>query len=161
MSNSGKSLLNSQTGQFSPIYQRAAWVPFFENTNVIIFLCPVSCFDERLEEDPRVNRLEDSLVLWKSICSSKLLTKTQLILFMNKCDLLKRKLKRGVQVNKYLISYGDRPNEVMSVVKCQSIHLIAISSPTLLQISEKSLKMPTSYILLNRGLSTSIQQQSQ
>lgn len=96
---------------------RAAWLPFFENTNVIIFLCPVSCFDERLEEDPRVNRLEDSIILWRSICSSRLLAKTQLILFMNKCDLLKRKLKRGVLVKKHLISYGDRPNEVMPVVK--------------------------------------------
>ncbi|KAJ6588467.1 heterotrimeric G protein alpha subunit [Mycena capillaripes] len=96
---------------------RSAWLPFFENTDVIIFLCPVSCFDERLDEDPRVNRLEDSTLLWRSICSSKLLTKTQLILFLNKCDLLKRKLKRGIKIKTYLPSYGDRPNEVMPVVK--------------------------------------------
>ncbi|KAJ7326357.1 heterotrimeric G protein alpha subunit [Mycena albidolilacea] len=96
---------------------RAAWVPFFENTDVIIFLCPVSCFDERLDEDARVNRLEDSTLLWRSICSSKLLTKTQLILFLNKCDLLKRKLKRGIKVKSFLPSYGDRPNEVIPVVK--------------------------------------------
>ncbi|SJL10406.1 uncharacterized protein ARMOST_13792 [Armillaria ostoyae] len=96
---------------------RTAWLPFFENTNVIIFLCPVSCFDERLEEDYSVNRLEDSTILWRSICSSKLLARTQLILFMNKCDLLKRKLKRGVQVKKYLPSYGDRPNDVTNVVR--------------------------------------------
>ena len=102
-----------------PTIKRAAWLPFFENTNVIIFLCPVSCFDEQLEEDHRVNRLEDSILLWRSICSSKLLTRTQLILFMNKCDLLKRKLKRGVQVSKYLTSYGDRANEVTTVVKCE------------------------------------------
>ncbi|KAJ7031623.1 heterotrimeric G protein alpha subunit [Mycena alexandri] len=96
---------------------RAAWLPFFENTDVIIFLCPVSCFDERLDEDSRVNRLEDSTLLWRSICSSKLLTRTQMILFLNKCDLLKRKLKRGIQIKTYLPSYGERPNEVMPVVK--------------------------------------------
>ncbi|KAK7040692.1 hypothetical protein VNI00_009598 [Paramarasmius palmivorus] len=96
---------------------RSAWLPFFENTNAIIFLCPVSCFDERLEEDHRVNRLEDSTLLWRSICSSKLLTRTQLILFMNKCDLLKKKLKQGVLVKDYLTSYNDRPNEVMTFVK--------------------------------------------
>ncbi|KIK55579.1 hypothetical protein GYMLUDRAFT_230926 [Collybiopsis luxurians FD-317 M1] len=96
---------------------RPAWLPFFENTNVIIFLCPVSCFDERLEEDRRVNRLEDSLILWRSICTSKLLTKTQLILFMNKCDLLKLKLKHGTRIKDHLTSYGDRPNEVMDFVK--------------------------------------------
>ncbi|KAG6908261.1 hypothetical protein DXG01_005526 [Tephrocybe rancida] len=96
---------------------RAAWLPFFDNVNVIIFLSPVSVFDQRLEEDPRVNRLEDSIILWTSICSSKLLAKTQLILFLNKCDLLRRKLKRGIQVKAYLPSYGDRPNEVIPVVK--------------------------------------------
>ncbi|KAF8208341.1 heterotrimeric G protein alpha subunit [Mycena galopus ATCC 62051] len=96
---------------------RTAWLPFFENTDVIIFLCPVSCFDERLDEDTRVNRLEDSTLLWRSICTSKLLSKTQLILFLNKCDLLKRKLKRGIKLKTFLPSYGDRPNEVMPVVK--------------------------------------------
>lgn len=106
--------------------QRAAWLPFFENTNVIIFLCPVSCFDERLEEDYSVNRLEDSTILWRSICSSKLLARTQLILFMNKCDLLKRKLKRGVQVKKYLPSYGDRPNDVTNVVRCRGFAVSTI-----------------------------------
>ncbi|KAG6844212.1 hypothetical protein H0H87_008881, partial [Tephrocybe sp. NHM501043] len=96
---------------------RAAWLPFFDNVNVIIFLSPVSVFDQRLEEDPRVNRLEDSIILWTSICQSKLLVKTQLILFLNKCDLLRRKLKRGIQVKTFLPSYGDRPNEVIPVVK--------------------------------------------
>ncbi|KAJ3503392.1 hypothetical protein NLJ89_g8458 [Agrocybe chaxingu] len=96
---------------------RAAWLPYFDNVNVIIFLSPVSVFDQRLEEDPKVNRLEDSIILWTSICSSKLLSKTQLILFLNKCDLLRRKLKRGVKVNQYLPSFGDRPNEVITVVK--------------------------------------------
>ncbi|KAF9564079.1 heterotrimeric G protein alpha subunit [Agrocybe pediades] len=96
---------------------RAAWLPYFDNVNVIIFLSPVSVFDQRLEEDPTVNRLEDSIVLWTSICSSKLLARTQLILFLNKCDLLRRKLKRGVKVKQFLPSFGDRPNEVIPVVK--------------------------------------------
>ncbi|KIY49771.1 G-alpha-domain-containing protein [Fistulina hepatica ATCC 64428] len=97
--------------------QRAAWMSFFENTHVILFLCPMNVFDERLHEDPRVNRLEDSLILWQSICSSKLLAKTQLIMFLNKTDLLKRKLKKGIRVSDYLPSYGTRPNEVNHVSK--------------------------------------------
>jgi hypothetical protein len=79
---------------------------------------PVSVFDQWLEEDPTVNRLEDSIILWTSICSSKLLANTQLILFLNKCDLLGRKLKRGVQVKQFLPSYGDRPNELKIAVEC-------------------------------------------
>lgn len=86
-------------------------------------MTPVSVFDQPLEEDHSINRLEDSIILWTSICASKLLAKTQLILFLNKCDLLRRKLKRGIKVNQYLPSFGDRPNEVMAVVKCKSLEV--------------------------------------
>ncbi|KAF8644193.1 hypothetical protein AX16_008633 [Volvariella volvacea WC 439] len=96
---------------------RHAWVPFFDNVNAIIFLAPISCFDETLLEDPRINRLEDSFSLWKDICSSKLLAKATLILFLNKCDLLRRKLKSGVMFKDYLRSYGDRPNDSTTVYK--------------------------------------------
>lgn len=52
--------------------------------DAIIFLAPISCFDERLAEDRRVNRLEDTYLLWKTLCGLKLLSKTQIILFLNK-----------------------------------------------------------------------------
>ena len=46
----------------------------------LLTLNPVSPFDEKLAEDNKVNRLEDSYVLWKSVCACKLLARTQLIL---------------------------------------------------------------------------------
>lgn len=98
----------------------------------------MSVFDEMLWEDPRVNRLQDSTELWTSICSSKLLAKSQLIHFLNKCDLLHRKLKRGILLNKYLKSYGERPNDVTSAVKCKaSALIIPIFSLTLVDMREK------------------------
>lgn len=93
---------------------RAAWLPYFTDVHAILFLAPISAFDERLAEDRRVNRLEDSFILWQSICKSELLKKVILILFMNKCDLLERKLKAGIQVNRYMTSYGNRPNDFAS-----------------------------------------------
>lgn len=87
--------------------------------SVAATVSPLSVFDQSLEEDPQVNRLKDSMLLWAAICSSKLLAETQLILFLNKCDLLERKLKRGVKLADYVPSYGDRPNDVMSVIKCE------------------------------------------
>ena len=62
--------------------QRNAWCSYFDNINSIIFLAPVSCFDQRLAEDSSVNRLEDSLLIWKYICNSKLLANIQLILYV-------------------------------------------------------------------------------
>ncbi|KAK2467858.1 hypothetical protein APHAL10511_000153 [Amanita phalloides] len=90
---------------------RAAWAPYFDDIDAIIFLAPISCFDQVLIEDPAVNRLEDSILLWKSIVSNPLLKRTQVILFLNKVDILKAKLKAGVRFGDFVISYGDRPNE--------------------------------------------------
>ncbi|KAJ8579833.1 G-alpha-domain-containing protein [Rhizopogon salebrosus TDB-379] len=97
--------------------QRHAWLPYFDRVNAVIFLAPISCFDERLTEDPRVNRLEDSLILWRAICSSRLLSRTILILFLNKMDILEKKIRDGIMVNRFLPSYGHRPNETSEVVK--------------------------------------------
>ncbi|KIK50115.1 hypothetical protein GYMLUDRAFT_51375 [Collybiopsis luxurians FD-317 M1] len=96
---------------------RRAWIPFFEDVNAIIFLAPVSCFDEVLLEDSSINRLNDSVALWKAIISSKLLQKTTMICFLNKCDILKRKLKSGTRFARYVREYGDRPNDITPVVK--------------------------------------------
>ncbi|KAG8932487.1 hypothetical protein FRC02_001010 [Tulasnella sp. 418] len=97
--------------------QRATWAPFFDNVQAIIFLAPVSAFDQVLAEDPSVNRLEDSLLLWKELVKNVILSKVPLVLFLNKCDLLKRKLNGGVRLSRYMISYGERPNDYESIVR--------------------------------------------
>ncbi|KAG8905471.1 hypothetical protein FRB99_008912 [Tulasnella sp. 403] len=97
--------------------QRATWAPFFDNVQAIIFLAPVSVFDQVLAEDPGVNRLEDSLLLWRELCKNVILSKVPLVLFLNKCDLLRRKLAAGVLLSRYMISYGDRSNDYESILK--------------------------------------------
>ncbi|KAI0088915.1 guanine nucleotide binding protein, alpha subunit [Irpex rosettiformis] len=96
---------------------RAAWIPYFTDVHAVLFLAPISAFDERLAEDKRVNRLEDTFLLWQEICKNELLKNAVIILFMNKCDILKRKLEAGVQVNKHMTSYGARDNEVTAFAK--------------------------------------------
>lgn len=103
------------------VFQRAVWASYFDDVDTIIFLSPISCFDEKLREDSRVNRLEDSYQLWRSVCASPMLAKTQIILFLNKCDLLHKKLKRGVRVRDSIPSFGDRKNDTPTVMKCASI----------------------------------------
>ncbi|KAF9064323.1 G-protein alpha subunit [Rhodocollybia butyracea] len=94
---------------------RRAWIPFFEGVNAIIF--PVSCFNEVLLEDSTVNRLNDSVALWRAIVSSKLLQNTTLVCFLNKCDILKRKLNNGILFRHYVGDYGNQPNDSTSVSK--------------------------------------------
>jgi len=106
---------------------RASWFSYFDDMDAIIFLAPISCFDETLMEDRKVNRLEDSYLLWRTVCSSKLLAKTQIILFLNKCDLLQEKLKRGILVKHYIRSYGNGSNDAVSVTKYFQQHFKEIS----------------------------------
>jgi hypothetical protein len=109
--------------------------------SAIIFLAPISCFDQVLAEDPNVNRLvtalsmswvrpissdallfstqADSIQLWTAIVSNKLLADTPLVLFLNKCDLLKTKIEAGSHFAKHIVSYGDRPNTFEGCSNCE------------------------------------------
>lgn len=40
-----------------------------------------------------MNRLEDSLLLWQSVTANKLLAKVNIVLFLNKCDLLQVRIQ--------------------------------------------------------------------
>ncbi|KAJ6491248.1 guanine nucleotide binding protein, alpha subunit [Mycena vitilis] len=95
--------------------QVATWAPFFDDVDAIIFLAPIAGFDQVLAEDRTVNRLEDSVLLWKAVCSNKLLASVDLVLFLNKCDILERKLKAGVKLVRYVRSYADRENSFEAV----------------------------------------------
>ncbi|KAJ7928537.1 guanine nucleotide-binding protein alpha-4 subunit [Mycena leptocephala] len=77
-------------------------LPFFDTVQCILFLSPLSCFDQVLAEDETVNRLEDSILLWKTIVSSPLLKETIFV---------QAKLQSGQKFNEYVVSYGDRPND--------------------------------------------------
>ncbi|KAL0568037.1 hypothetical protein V5O48_013958 [Marasmius crinis-equi] len=95
---------------------RRAWIPYFENIDAILF--PLSAFDETLLEDATVNRLQDTISIWRAVCASKLLVSTTLVCFMNKCDLLRKKLKSGTKFRDYVPAYGDdTANDTASVVR--------------------------------------------
>ncbi|KAH9859156.1 G-protein alpha subunit [Lenzites betulinus] len=106
--------------------QRHAWVPYFDDATAIIFLAPISAFDQYLEEDPRTNRIDDSLQLFTQICTNKLLSNAALVLMLNKTDLLRQKLQAGIKVRKFISSYGDRPNSYEEVSEYFRAHFIQV-----------------------------------
>lgn len=61
----------------------------------------------------------DSMRLWEQICANKILASVELILFLNKLDILDAKLKSGIQLASYITSYSDRPNETKHVARCK------------------------------------------
>ncbi|KAJ4477383.1 guanine nucleotide-binding protein [Lentinula aciculospora] len=103
--------------------QRHTWVPYFDDANAIIFVAPVSAFDQ---EDPRTNRIDDSLQLFTQICSSPLLKNAHLVLFLNKTDLLRSKLDSGLRVQKYITSFGERSNDYETIVQYFRAHFLQV-----------------------------------
>ncbi|KAF7336773.1 Guanine nucleotide-binding protein alpha-4 subunit [Mycena venus] len=106
--------------------QRHSWIPYFDTANAIIFVAPVSAFDQYLEEDPRTNRIDDSLQLFTQVCSNALLKSVHLVLFLNKTDLLKAKIDSGLRVQKYITSFGDRANDYETVVQYFRAHFLQV-----------------------------------
>ncbi|KAI9021026.1 G protein alpha subunit [Phycomyces nitens] len=72
--------------------ERKKWIHCFENVTSIIFLVAISEYDQVLLEDETVNRMQEALTLFESICNSRWFSKTSTILFLNKTDLFKQKL---------------------------------------------------------------------
>ncbi|RKO97265.1 hypothetical protein CXG81DRAFT_26405 [Caulochytrium protostelioides] len=88
--------------------ERKKWIHCFENVTAIVFLVAISEYDQVLLEDETMNRMQESLTLFDSICNSRWFVKTSIILFLNKIDIFKDKLPRS-PMGKYFPDYlgGD------------------------------------------------------
>ncbi|KJE92259.1 guanine nucleotide-binding protein G(I) alpha subunit [Capsaspora owczarzaki ATCC 30864] len=75
--------------------ERKKWIHCFENVTAIIFCVALSAFDQVLAEDETMNRMQESLKLFDSICNSKWFLNTSIILFLNKLDLFEEKIKKS------------------------------------------------------------------
>lgn len=72
--------------------ERKKWIHCFEEVTVILFLVAISEYDQLLFEDETVNRMQEALTLFDSICNSRWFTTTSIILFLNKIDRFREKL---------------------------------------------------------------------
>ena len=73
--------------------ERKKWIHAFDNVTAVIFVAAISEYDQVLYEDSQTNRIDEALKLFDEICNSSWFSKTSMILFLNKNDLFKSKLK--------------------------------------------------------------------
>ncbi|KAF8610264.1 P-loop containing nucleoside triphosphate hydrolase protein [Ceratobasidium sp. AG-I] len=106
--------------------QRAKWAPFFDDMDLIIVLVPVSAFDQFLAEDKTVNRIRDSFELWLELCDTTALHHIPVLLFLNKCDILDKKLEAGIKLADYLSGYTGKPNETKHALNYLSRRFVGI-----------------------------------
>ncbi len=59
---------------------------------VIVYVVDMSAFNENLDEDPSINRLNEALSVFKDIWLNRYLSNVSVILFLNKYDLFAEKI---------------------------------------------------------------------
>ena len=96
--------------------ERKKWIHCFENVTAVIFMVAIQEYDQVLIEDETVNRMEESLTLFDSICNSRWFEKTSIILFLNKTDLFKEKLSKS-PLSKYFSDYRHDDNDYEAASK--------------------------------------------
>uniref|UniRef100_A0A914XE36 G protein alpha subunit n=1 Tax=Plectus sambesii TaxID=2011161 RepID=A0A914XE36_9BILA len=75
--------------------ERRKWIHCFDNVNAIIFMSAMSEYDQFLAEDKNMNRMKESLSIFKQIVNNKVFPDVcAMILFLNKKDLFAEKIKR-------------------------------------------------------------------
>ncbi|KAK9452401.1 guanine nucleotide binding protein, alpha subunit [Limtongia smithiae] len=89
--------------------ERKKWIYCFEDVTTILFLVAISEYDQMLFEDESVNRMNEALTLFESICNSRWFLRTSIILFLNKIDIFRDKVLASPLRN-YFPDY-DRPDD--------------------------------------------------
>eukprot|EP00029_Vermamoeba_vermiformis_P013050 TRINITY_DN7986_c0_g1_i1.p1 TRINITY_DN7986_c0_g1~~TRINITY_DN7986_c0_g1_i1.p1 ORF type:complete len:381 (-),score=78.50 TRINITY_DN7986_c0_g1_i1:199-1263(-) len=74
--------------------ERKKWIHCFESVTAVIFCVAMSEYDLKLYEDESVNRMHESIKLFDEICNSKWFEAVSIILFLNKSDIFREKIKR-------------------------------------------------------------------
>jgi len=74
--------------------ERKKWIHCFQDVTAVIFCVALSEYDLKLYEDDTINRMHESLRLFKEICNSEWFRETAMILFLNKRDLFEEKIVR-------------------------------------------------------------------
>lgn len=95
--------------------ERKKWIHCFQGIDTVLFVLAVLEYDQTLYEDGRVFRMDESFQLFDAICNSMWFQKTPFILFLNKVDLLEKKLPRS-PITKYFPDYKLDPLDVDAVL---------------------------------------------
>lgn len=95
--------------------ERRKWIHCFGDVKAVLYVAALSAYDMYLFEDPDVNRLEESLSLFKGICNNRFFRKTCMILFLNKVDLFKDKIRHsGRHLRNFFPDYRGKDRNVDS-----------------------------------------------
>ncbi|GJQ85225.1 hypothetical protein Trydic_g13065 [Trypoxylus dichotomus] len=96
--------------------QRQKWFQCFDSVTSILFLVSSSEFDQVLLEDRKTNRLEESKNIFDTIINNQIFSSVSIILFLNKYDLLVKKVKNPeTDIRWYFPQFVGNPHAIQDV----------------------------------------------
>jgi len=84
--------------------ERRKWIHCFEDVTVIFYICAMNEYDQVLREDETTNRLQEAMNLFQEISTCDWFSQTPIMLFLNKSDLFREKIKR-VPLKSFFANY--------------------------------------------------------
>lgn len=90
--------------------ERKKWVSCFPDVTCVLFVAALSEIDQALYEESGINRLKESLDLFEITVNNEYFSETPVILFLNKEDILRDKLDKGIDPSLYFTNYNGGCN---------------------------------------------------
>lgn len=87
--------------------ERRKWLDFNKNLNAIIFMASLIDYNIPSEDDAAKSRMDESLDVWDDILGGRYKKNIPIILFFNKTDLFKKKIKKCPLSRVFKDYYGD------------------------------------------------------
>ncbi|GAB0100245.1 Guanine nucleotide-binding protein G(f) subunit alpha [Sergentomyia squamirostris] len=87
--------------------QRNKWMYVFDGIDAVLFIISCGDFDQNLREDPKQNRLNEALKLFRGVWHNRFLVSAGIICFLNKQDIMERKIMEGKSIGKYFPEYEN------------------------------------------------------
>lgn len=72
--------------------ERKKWLNCFDGVNAVVFVVAMSEYDQVLNEDATVNRMQESIRVFSTICNNRWFLKASMLLFLNKKDVFDEKI---------------------------------------------------------------------
>ncbi|XP_005812371.1 guanine nucleotide-binding protein subunit alpha-13-like [Xiphophorus maculatus] len=94
--------------------ERRRWFDCFDSVTSILFLVSSSEYDQVLMEDRQTNRLSESLNIFETIVNNRAFINVSIILFLNKTDLLEKKVKQ-VSIKDYFPEFSGDAGSLAAV----------------------------------------------
>jgi len=96
--------------------ERRKWIHLFDNVNAIIFFTAIDEYDMTLQEDENTNRMDESLILFERISKLPYFEHIPFVLFFNKFDSFKKKIKKVPLTVKYPEYQGETKEDAVDFI---------------------------------------------